>query len=148
MDSPQADVVPAKKNQTPLIAAISVLVLCCCCAAVAIAGYYAYNVRSISNSDAVPFDQGIPDIGEAPSGGLGNDILRNDTWQYVAVAAMRRGCGQPVGADSAIEVLQEPQGGVWIEKWTVVCASGDSYAYEVEYVLDDTGATFHIRSLP
>jgi hypothetical protein len=30
----------------------------------------------------------------------------------------------------------------------VVCRSGNEYAYEVEYILDDTGATFNITSLP
>jgi hypothetical protein len=45
--------------------------------------------------------------------------------------------------------LQEPDAnGIWYEKWTVVCHSGDSYAFEVEYILDATGATFNIRSLP
>jgi hypothetical protein len=45
-------------------------------------------------------------------------------------------------------VLEEPEDGVWVEEWTVVCRSGDTYSYEVEYILDDTGATFDIRPLP
>ena len=161
--------VPAKKNQTPLIIAISAVVLCCCCTIVAAAGYYGYNVVRISDSQVVPFDQTAPDvdessseptpetdfevpstdlgIGDAPTGGLGNDILRNDTWQYVAFAAMGQGCDQPLGDETEIEVLQDVQNGVWVEQWTVACTNGDTYAYEVEFVLDDTGATFNIKSL-
>jgi hypothetical protein len=168
MESPQTEVMPAKKNQTPLIVAASAVVLCCCCAALAIAGYYGYNTLRVSESDTVPFDQTAPEfdelvtepandfdipdpdlgIGDAPTGGLGNDILRNDTWAYIAFASMGQGCDQPLGEETTIEVLQEPQGGVWVEKWTVACASGASYAYEVEYILDDSGATFNIKSLP
>jgi hypothetical protein len=88
------------------------------------------------------------EIGQAPEGGLGNDILRNNTWQYVAAAAQGRGCDQPLGADTKTEVLQEPQNGVWTEKWNVARASGDSYPFEVIFTLDATGATFNIKSLP
>jgi hypothetical protein len=87
-------------------------------------------------------------LGEAPTGGLGNDILRNDTWQAVAAAAVGQGCDQPIGQDSTIEVVQEQDGGVWKEKWTVACASGETFPYEVEFILDDSGATFNIKSLP
>jgi len=158
---------PAKKNQTPLIIAIVAVILCCCCLAIAAAGYYGYNTLLISQSETLPLEDVSPEtqpstdndydyeapvvdtgVGEAPTGGLGNDILRNDTWTYVAFAAMGQGCDKPIGADSTIEVLQEPQNGVWLEKWTVACASGDTYPYEVEFILDDTGATFNIKSSP
>jgi hypothetical protein len=170
MESTQPDAgIPAKKNQTPLIAAGIAALLCCCCAILAVAGYYGYNTMQAQEVDLQPFEDATPEIGstddeiptpefevpstdfgigEAPIGGLGNDILRNDTWQYVAFAAMGQGCDQPVSDESTIEVLQEPQNGVWVEQWTVACASGDSYAYEVEFVLDDTGTTFNITSLP
>ena len=171
MESPQPETaVPAKKSQTPLIVAIVAVGLCCCCVAAAVAGYFAYTTRSVSQSDSLPFDPTAPDvdesivdptpaadfeipdsdlgIGEAPTGGLGNDVLRNDTWAYVAFASMGQGCDQPLGEQTTIDVLQEPQDGVWVEKWTVACKSGATYAYEVEYVLDDTGATFNIKSLP
>ncbi len=161
---------PVKKNQTPLIIALVVVVLSCCCVILAFAGYYGFiNIRStdiqpqpledatpdiqVPSTDVEPGnDFDIPDtdleIGEAPAGGLGNDVLRTDTWQYVAAAAQGLGCDQPVGADTQIEVLQEPQNNVWVEKWTVACASGDSYPFEVEFILDDTGATFNIKSIP
>lgn len=160
-----------KKNQTALIIAAVVIVLCFCCVALAGAGYYFFTINRSTGTPAQPIEDAMPvvpddsqvptsepdsvfdvpdfmDIGEAPTGGLGNDILRNDTWQYVAAAAQGQGCDQPLGADTQIEVLQEPQNGVWVEKWTVACASGDSYPYEVEFILDDTGTTFNIRSLP
>ncbi len=162
MESPSPDVIPVKKNQTPLIIAISAAVLCCCFAVLAVAAYYGYNIIQSSEAPVDGFETVEPEtpddsqaptfesfdaVGEAPTGGLGNDILRNDTWQYIAYASIGQGCDQPLGEETTIEVLQEPQDGVWVEKWTVACASGDSYAYEVEYILDDTGATFNIRSL-
>jgi hypothetical protein len=153
-----------KKSQTPLIIAVVAILLCCGCLILAVAGYYSYITIQSTDIQPQPFEQipdvdqipseefeipsGDPDIGDAPIGGLGNEILRNDTWQYVAFASIGQGCDQPLADQSEIEVLQEPQNGVWVEKWTVACASGDSYAFEVEYILDDTGATFNIKSLP
>ena len=163
MDAPQpVNEVPAKRNQTPLIIAGVVIVLCCFCLAVAIAGYFGFITIRATETQVFPTEDFPPlvtqevmtvppasDPGEAPTGGLANDILRHDTWQVVASAAVARGCTQPAGADSTIEVLQEPDAsGVWLEKWTVACSSGDSYAFEVEYVLDATGATFNVRWLP
>lgn len=156
------------KNRTPLILAISAIILLCCCLALGITGYFTYITMQTSQTESPPLEEVTPEIfepdavptdtfevpstdlgiGDAPTGGLGNDILRNDTWQYVAFAAMGQGCDQPIGADTQIEVLQEPQNGVWVEKWTVGCASGETYPYEVEFILDDTGATFNIKSLP
>jgi hypothetical protein len=165
---------PAKKNRNILLIAATAITLCCCC--LLIGGIALYSYSSIRGGDpqelpppfestvpALPDDselpsldpESLPDIsgfedgvGEAPEGGLGNNVLRNDTWQIVASSAIGQGCDRPIAANSTIEVLQEPDGGVWLEKWTVVCRSGDEYAYEVEYILDDTGATFNIKSLP
>jgi hypothetical protein len=172
MESPQPVFeTPVKKSQTPLIIAVVVIVLCCCCVVLAVAGYYSFTAISSTQTQTFPLEDATPEIespssdsypnndsveipsvdvspGEAPVGGLGNDILRNDTWQYVSSAAVGLGCDQPVGADSTIEVLEEPSNGVWREKWTVACESGDDYPFEVEFVLDDTGATFNIKSLP
>lgn len=45
-----------------------------------------------------------------------------------------------------IEVLEQlDSSGVWVEKWPVMCSSGEIYEFEVELILDDTGATFNIR---
>jgi len=155
---------PAKKNQTPLIIAAVAIVLCCCCVILAVAGYYGY-IRINSSQGlpgqpiedvepVIPDDSTIPTfepsgpVGDVPEGGLGNDILRNDTWQYLTFASMGQGCDQPIAEDTRIDVLQEPQNGVWVEKWTVACASGESYPYEVEFIIDDSGTTFNIKSLP
>jgi nitrate reductase NapE component len=165
MEAPQpVNKVPARKNKTLLIIAIIAIVLLCGCLTVAVAGYYGFiAIRSVETQISPIEDFEIPSaepdstfdtpdpsdgVGEPPTGGLGNDILRNDTWQYIGPAAIGLGCDQPVGPNSTIEVLQEPDGGVWKEKWIVACASGETYSFEVEYILDDTGATFNIRSVP
>jgi len=142
-----------KNNRTILIAVIVVIVLCCCCLSSGIAGYYAYTTtRSVELSPLQPDDVFVPstdfDSDAPPSGGLGNDILKNDTWNVMSPVAIGLGCDRPVGANSTIEVIQEPDAnGVWIEHWAVACESGDTYLFEVEYILDDTGATFNITPL-
>ena len=146
------------KNRNIIIVAVVVVVLVCCCLIAGIVGFYSFTTITSTTSsppqssitetteEALPTYIGIDD---PPSGGLGNDILRQDTWQVMAPAAVGLGCDQPVGADSTIEVLQQPDtSGVWVEKWTVMCNSGDTYAFEVEFVLDASGATFNIKSLP
>lgn len=169
METPQpVNQAPVKKNQTLLIIAAVAIVLFCCCIAVVVAGYYNFITIRSTETEVQPIQDTAPDSqlpgtdsspdedyevpdsnpGVAPTGGLGNDILRNDTWQYVSAAAVGLGCDKPLGPDSTIEVLQEPTDSVWMEKWTVACASGDNYPFEVEFVLDDTGATFNIKSLP
>ena len=154
--------IPAKNNRTLLIIVASAIALCCFCIVVAVVGYIGFVTIRTEGTAVPPIEQfatlspeifGTPEsnfgLDEPPQGGLGNDILRQDTWQVVASAATGQGCDQPIGQDSTIEVLQEPDAnGVWLEKWTVVCRSGDSYTFEVEYILDATGVTFNIRSLP
>jgi hypothetical protein len=173
METPETvDAMQARRKQRTIVLVVAAVALCCACLAVATAIYSWSAIRG-GGADVVPVEGTSPsgpensltpsfvpnstvdtpvpnpDAGEAPIGGLGNDILRNDTWQAVAAAAVGQGCDEPLGADSTIEVLQEPDaGGVWVEQWTVACSSGDSYAFEVEYILDATGATFNIRSLP
>jgi hypothetical protein len=148
---------PVNKNRTIIIAVVAVIVVACCCLLVGIAGFYYFTtIRSVESSAPQPIDvietvAPPSDINsnEPPSGGLGNDILRNDTWQVMAPAAEGLGCDQPIGADTKIEVLQQPDAaGYWVEKWTVACSSGDTYAFQVEFTLDATGTTFNIKSLP
>lgn len=163
MESPQPVTDrPTRGNRTLYTVLIVAIIICCCCTVLIAAGYYYYQQNLLTipvqpteeSTPVVPptddsFSPSIPsaDIGQAPEGGLGNDILRNDTWQYVASAALGQGCDQPVSDDTEIEVLQQPDNGVWVEKWTVVCTNGNRYPYEVEYTLDDTGATFNIKSV-
>jgi len=161
MESPQPDVnAPARRNRTLYTILVIALILFCCCAVLIAAGYYYYreNLLTVpvqpteeSTPAAAPTDAAFPtsapsgDIDEAPEGGLGNDTLRNDTWAVVASSAQGQGCDRPLGADTMIDVLQEPQNGVWVERWTVACASGENYAYEIQFTLDDTGATYNIK---
>jgi len=150
---------PSNKNRNIIIGIVTVVALICCCLIAGIAGFYAYTTISSQMSSPVQpaitqaSEEAAPQtdigIGEPPSGGLGNDIQRQDTWQVMAPVAVDLGCDRPIGADSTIEVLQEPgTSGHWVEKWTVMCNSGDTYTFEVEFILDDTGATFNIKSLP
>ena len=152
-----------RKNQTPLIVGGVALILCCCCAVLAVAGYYSYFTiartesiprdapeaieTAVSDESEVPTFEPFDALGEPPTGGLGNDILRSDTWQQVAFVSMGQGCDLPIAEETTIDVLQEPENGVWVEQWTVACASGDSYTSEIEFILDDTGATFNIKPL-
>jgi hypothetical protein len=174
METPQpVDERPVKRNQTSLIVAVVAIVFCCGCVLIAVAGYYGYNrIRSTRGIQEQPSEDAMPVVpdntpsptseldsvfedlgsdvilGEAPRGGLGNEVLRNDTWQYVGFAAIGLGCDQPLAAQSTIEVLQQPADGIWKEKWTVGCVSGDTYPFEVEFILVDSGATFNIKSMP
>ena len=174
METQNINEAPAKKNQNILLIIAVVIGVCCFCLLIGAIALYSYSsirggdpqeppafestVPALPDDSELPSDdsESVPDssdfddgAGEAPEGGLGNDILRNDTWEVVASSAVGQGCDGPIAANSTIEVLQEPDSaGVWLEKWTVVCRSGDEYAYEVEYILDDTGATFNITSLP
>jgi hypothetical protein len=163
METPQsATSSPSNVNQRTILIIVAAIVLCCGCLAVGALGLYGwFTIRDVQTQEfpTAEFPSVVTqevmivapgsDPSEAPSGGLGNDSLRTDTWQAVAAAAVGQGCDQPIGEDSTIEVLAEPSAsGTWVEKWTVACSAGDSYAFEVEYILDATGATFNIRSLP
>ncbi|HET6822332.1 MAG TPA: hypothetical protein VFH34_06765 [Anaerolineales bacterium] len=173
METPEpVDSTAVRRRQVTILAVVAGIALCCACFAVGAALYSWSSLQGVQPQD-FPEGESTPsghensltpsfdpnstvatqgpgeESGEPPTGGLGNDILRNDTWQAVAAAAEGQGCDQPIGADSTIEVLQEPDSaGVWVEQWTVACQSGDSYEFEVEYILDATGTTFNIRSLP
>ena len=156
----------ARRRQRTIVIVIAAVALCCSCLTVAVALYSWSALQgrgtqefptsefpSVATQDVMTApasnNSPVPDAGEAPAGGLGNEVLRNDTWRAVSAAAMGQGCDQPMSADSTIEVLQEPDAaGVWVEQWTVACQSGESHPFEVEFILDDTGATFNIRSLP
>jgi hypothetical protein len=144
---------PTNKNRTLIIVIVAVVVLCCCCAVSAGAGYYFFKTkRTTVLSPTQPGNSIVPDsvisADNPPAGGLGNDILKNDTWKVIVPASIGLGCDQPSSSDSTIEVLQQPDAnGVWVEKWNVVCASGDEYPFEVQYTLDATGATYNIKPL-
>lgn len=157
METNQAvNATPVRNNRTILIVIAAVVVLFLCCLVIGIVGIINFfTIRSTETQTVPLFETTVEvvpgngfDVGQPPEGGLGNEILKHDTWQVVASSAMGQGCDRPIGANSTIEVLQEPEDNIWVEEWTVVCRSGDTYSYEVEYILDDTGATFDIRPLP
>jgi len=156
-----------KTNRTMIIGIASAVVLLCCCIIVAAVAIFGFVIPTGSDVSPVPTEVefippvdnnpvpqpnfGVPDLDSPPAGGLGNDILKQDTWNTLVPVAIGFGCDRPVSSDSTIEVLQEPTsngpGGVWKEKWTVVCESGEKYPFEVEFILDATGATFDITPL-
>lgn len=146
---------PARDNRIILIIVGIAVVLCLCCLVIGLIGAINFfAIRSVNESQDVPiFESTVPvfpgaEIGEPPAGGLGNEVLKNDIWNLIVPSAIGQGCDRPISANSTIEVLQEFEDGVWLEEWTVVCRSGDSYAYEVEFTHDDTGVFFDIRPLP
>ena len=148
---------PVNKNRTPLMIAIGTVVLCCFCVVAVAVGYYAFTtITSVESSEVAPVPQSgnndLPPVQlttDPPAGGLGNDILKEDTWNLISSVAVAYGCDIPIGEKSTIEVLQQPDAnGIWYEKWTVGCFSGDDvYPFEVEFILDDAGATFNITLL-
>ena len=55
-----------------------------------------------------------------PQGGLGDDLLRTNTWGYVVTVAAIDGCTGPNAAETVITVTQEQDSaGVWKEQWVV-----------------------------
>lgn len=142
---------PTNKNRTIIIVAVVIVVLCCCLVIAVAVGFYAFtSISSVQRSSEQPLNEFVPPSnslsGAPPSGGLANDTLKNDTWQVLAPAAASFGCVDPSGSGLTIEVLQEPDsGGVWVERWPVKCSSGETMNFEVEFVLDDTGAMFNIK---
>lgn len=148
---------PANKNRAILIVVGVVIILCCCIVIAGVIGFYTFTrIASVESSPVEPFDDFVPpsdsELDGPPEGGLANDILKNDTWQVMAPAAIGLGCDEPSGAGMTIDVLQQPDSsgsrGVWVEKWPVMCSSGEIYEFEVEFILDDTGATFNFRLMP
>jgi hypothetical protein len=135
---------------------VVVIIALCGCLIAAVAGFYAFvAIRSDESVSPQPtvesyeFDPPpVIGVGNPPDGGLGNDVLKNDTWDLLVQVAAGYGCENPMGNLSTIEVLQQPENGVWYEKWTLACSSGETSAFEIEFILDDTGATFNITALP
>lgn len=145
---------PANKNRTIMIAVGIVIALCCCIVIAGVMGFYSFTrIASVESSPVEPIEDFAPpsdsELDGPPEGGLANDILKNDIWQVMAPAAVGMGCDEPSGAGMTIEVLQQPDpSGVWVEKWPVMCSSGEIYEFEVEFILDGTGATFNFRLMP
>lgn len=87
-------------------------------------------------------DYGLSDY--IPSGGLGDDTLRTDTWFYVNLSAAAQSCVIPAtGAqDTVIEVTQDPDSsGAWRERWTVPCEDGSTKPFAVTFTPAAGGGT-------
>lgn len=95
-------------------------------------------------------ESGLPQIPESPygygdlipQGGLGDDLLRADTWGYVIAAAAMSGCAATDASKTSIEVIQQPDaGGTWMEKWTVTCDDGTKKSFDVTFTPSAQGGT-------
>ena len=164
---------PKKANTGLIIGVAVVIVLCCCCLLIGGGAYYyitnsVQNVFSSINESlltpvvpelpeipAFPTDEaGVPAIPSSPElpagfddlipqGGLGDDILRTDTWVYVMAGAATSGCTVTEPSATTIEVLTQPDAatGLWQEKWTVTCDDDTSRSFEVTFVPSSQGGT-------
>jgi hypothetical protein len=174
MESPTPQFTPVeqpKKSNTGLIIGIVVVVLLCCCCLVVIAGltflgpvvnnvFSSVNqglenptvpgIPAVPNLPSMPSETEIPGMptispDAVPQGGLGDDVLRANTWAQVLLAVMLKdptGCTAPSAAETAISVLQKPDSdGVWKEQWTVACGAGKTVPVDVTFTPGTSGVT-------
>lgn len=151
-----------KKTNTWLIIGIVAVVLCCCCLVIVIAGltilgpsvgkvFSTVNqgLENPSNPEnpSMPSGTSEPSIPGLPSdlipqGGLGDDLLRTNTWGYVITAAAMSGCSATDASKTTIDVLQQPDSsGAWKEKWTVTCEDGSNKSFDVSFTPSAQGGT-------
>jgi hypothetical protein len=151
---------PSKKSNTGMIIGIVVAVLLCCCC-LAIIGVFLFmgpmvnNVYSSVNQQltampeipSMPSGTSEPSLPSIPSsavpqGGLGDDLLRTNTWAYVIVVAATADCTTPSAAETVITVTQEQDSaGVWKEEWLVACGGGKSVPINVTFTPNANGGT-------
>jgi hypothetical protein len=166
MESPTPQFTPVeqpKKSNTALIIGIVVAVLLCCCCLVIVGvvlfmGPAVGSIYSSVNQQltALPEIPTMPDGTSEPSipamptlpadvipqGGLGDDLLRTNTWAYVIIVAATDGCSSPNAADTAITVTQkQDSAGVWKEQWLVACDGGTSVPVNVTFTPSASGGT-------
>ncbi len=161
---------PPKKNNTVLIvvAVIAVLLCCCCLSVVAALAFLGPTVSETFESIEEGIEQGVPyempaegedpfpgegneDGGETyglsdyiPAGGLGDEVLRTDTWFNVTFSAAMASCSIPAdGAqNTTIDVIQDPDSaGVWVERWTVPCDEGSTKSFDITFTPSASGGT-------
>jgi hypothetical protein len=146
-----------KKSNTGMIIGIVVAVLLCCCCLVIVSvflfmGPAVNNVYSSINEQLTAMP-GVPSLPEGtlepsmpsvpssmvPQGGLGDDLLRTNTWGYVVTVAAIDGCAGPNAAETEITVTQEQDSdGVWKEQWVVACDGGKSVPVDVVFTPNAT----------
>jgi hypothetical protein len=157
---------PKKSNIGMIIGIVVVVLLCCCClvivGVVLFMGPTVGNVFSSVNQQltAMPEIPSMPSGTSEPSnpsdnpsvpaipsslvpqGGLGDDVLRANTWGYVITAAAMSGCSATDASKTSIDVLQQPDSdGVWKEKWTVTCDDGSNKSFDVAFTPSKDGGT-------
>jgi hypothetical protein len=79
-----------------------------------------------------------------PSGGLGDDTLRFDTWLNISFSAAFSNCIIPEDGASktVIEVVEYPDGnGVWVERWTAPCEGGGEKSFLITFAPAEDGGT-------
>lgn len=167
MESPTPQFTPVetpKKSNTPLIIGIVVAVLlCCCCLVLVGVGLYLRsqvgdvyssinqqltampNIPSVPAGTAEPSnpsDTPVIPSNLIPQGGLGDEVLRANTWGYVLAAAAISGCTATDASKTNIEVLEQPDSaGIWKEKWTVTCDDGAQKSFDVLFTPSKQGGT-------
>jgi hypothetical protein len=100
-----------------------------------------------TDESGLPEIPAVPEIpysyGDAiPQGGLGDDILRANTWGYVIITAAISGCTATDASKVVIEVLDQPDSaGAWREKWTVSCDGGSQKSFDVAFSPGAQGGT-------
>lgn len=158
---------PKKPNTGLIIGIVVAVLLCCCCVIVVGGGAYYYTTQAVSDVyssineqlltpivpdieiPAIPEsgDPSVPPIpampeGVIPEGGLGDDLLRTDTWLYVNLAAITQNCVITDPSATEIEVTQQPDAaGGWAEKWTVACEDGSNKSFDVTFSPSAQGGT-------
>ena len=130
------------------------ILLACCCLVVTtglvykffIAPYISNTIQSIGTTpqgiEVPPVTAtGAATLGDLPSGGRTDDILRRDIWAAIDGAASGLGCTTDA-AQTTIDVTQAPDAnGLWIEKWTVACSSGGPKVFDVTFTPTAGGGT-------
>lgn len=129
---------PKKTNKTLFIIG-GILLACCFLAVVAVAVYQLVIAPKIANTFETIND--TLQNTDLPSGGRTDDALRLDVWMAIDGAASGLGCTSDV-AQTTIEVTQDPDSsGIWIEKWTVACSSGEQKVFDVTFTPSAGGGT-------
>jgi len=158
-----------KSNRNMMLYIIGAIVLCCFCVAIGVGGYYGYQayiaaqqaVQDIQDiipeiPTSFPIDPNdpnspnipIPGFGDAPEGGLADDLSRQLAWTQVVAYSSFVGCSSPQVGSTEIAVSTEPDAnGTWQEEWDVDCGDGSSYVFTVDYTTD-SGIVTPIVQIP
>lgn len=147
---------PPKSNRNTMLYIIGAVILCCLCVAVGVGGFYAYKAYTSAQQAVQEFQDAIPDIptsfpldpndpnspdipipgfgGEAPVGGLADELTRQLAWTQVVAYSSFVECSNPQVDSTEISVSIEPDAnGTWQEEWNVDCGDGSTHVFTVDY---------------